>query len=71
MFTRGTRSFLAKFPGICDDCQDGFEREDEIAYNAANQLVHADPDDCNRPASTRSSDKVCGKCFLVHAGDCF
>lgn len=72
MFASGgtSRSFTARFPGICENCGDGFEKGDDVMYDG-DDLVHADPDDCVQLASTRSSDKVCGKCFLVHAGDCF
>lgn len=64
----GSRSFTARFPGICEECQEGFEKGDEVRYDG-DHLVHADPDDCEaaRPAPTAAP---CPECFMVHAGDC-
>lgn len=67
-FARGVHTFPARFPGICEDCQEGFEPGTEVRYDDGN-LVHADPDDCvSVPQATNSP---CTKCWLVHAGDCF
>lgn len=67
--SKTSRAFEAKFPGICEECQEGFERGEEVMY-AGDDLVHANTDECvtfqERPAK-----KPCGKCRLMHAGDCF
>lgn len=64
-----SRPFEARFPGICENCGDGFETGDSIMYEG-DDLVHADPDDC-RPAPPVRAIAPCSSCFLVHAGDCF
>ena len=64
-------SFPAKYPGTCDDCGGEFERGTEIRYSSSD-LVHADPEECSDTISLDSRPmKVCQKCFLVHAGECF
>lgn len=65
--SKSSRPFDASFPGICENCQEGFEAGAMVMYED-DDLVHADPDDCvrNLPAGA-----PCPECFLVHAGDCF
>jgi hypothetical protein len=71
MFERpsSSRSFPAKFPGICESCGEGFEVGEEVMFEG-DDLVHANPDACLR-FRDRPIQKPCSKCFLVHVGDCF
>ena len=66
--SRSSRPFEARFPGICEECQSGFEAGEQVRYED-DELVHADPDDC--VAITRSTEVPCKRCFLTHAGDGF
>lgn len=67
--SRSSRPFAARFPGICENCGDGFEKGDEVMYDD-DELVHADPDDCVR-VSDYKPPLACTECNLVHAGGCF
>jgi hypothetical protein len=62
-----SRTFEAKFPGLCEDCGGGFEAGDEVRYQG-DDLVHADPDGCE--AMKPVTGAPCPECFMVHAGDC-
>lgn len=66
--SKSSRPFEARFPGICETCQEGFEKGDQVMYED-DDLVHADPDDCIVVRSTEGLP--CIECFLVHAGECF
>ena len=72
MFEQPSKSsspFTARFPGICENCQESFEVGTEVMYDGSD-LVHADDGDCLR-FRDRPIQKPCSKCFLVHAGECF
>jgi hypothetical protein len=70
MFQRPvSRQFTARFPGICENCQEGFEAGEEVMYEDSD-LVHADPDGCLR-FHDRPIQRPCPQCFLVHNGGCF
>lgn len=64
-----SRAFEAKYPGMCENCDSNFEVGTSVMFEGQ-RVVHADADECvSLPA--RPDKKPCGKCFLVHAGDCF
>jgi hypothetical protein len=71
MFQSGARKtsrpFTAKFGGTCASCQDDIEAGDEVMFDD-DELIHAD---CTEVPVRHTAMKVCQKCFLVHAGDCF
>ena len=66
---QNSRPFEARFPGICESCQEGFEKGEMVMYED-DSLVHADPDDCEAMPKHRRGEAVCPECFMVHAGDC-
>lgn len=66
---QSSRPFTARFPGICETCGDGFEQGEQVMYDG-DDLVHADPDDCIAPITSRT-EVSCKRCFVTHAGDCF
>lgn len=67
--SKSSRPFEAKFPGVCENCGDGFEVGEEVMFEGSD-LVHANTGECSR-FQERPVRKPCGKCFLVHAGECF
>lgn len=67
---RGSHPFSAKYPGTCEDCQERFEVGEMVMYSD-DALVHGDPEECTATGSIRTAVEPCGRCFLVHAGECF
>lgn len=65
--SKSSRPFEARFPGICEKCQEGFEKGEQVMYED-DDLVHADPDDCT---SSGPEGVPCPECWMVHAGECF
>ena len=65
--SKSSRTFTARFAGICAGCDEEFEAGSEVMYEE-DQIVHADPSECIRIAQENAP---CPECFLVHAGDCF
>lgn len=62
-----SRTFTAKFNGECASCDSVIYAGDEVMFDD-NKLVHAECDELPEPPKAQPP---CGKCFLVHAGDCF
>jgi hypothetical protein len=61
----GPGQFHARYYGTCADCGGKIEPEQVITY-VGDDLVHVD---C-APRTVRES-KVCQRCFIAHAGECF
>jgi hypothetical protein len=64
-----SRSFEARYPGICETCGEDFEVGSSIMYDG-DDLIHADNSEC-MAFRDRPIRKPCTTCFLVHAGECF
>jgi hypothetical protein len=62
-----SRTFTAKYVGTCATCSDGFDVGDEVVFDD-DELIHVE---CIEVPTGQTSMKVCQKCFLAHAGDCF
>lgn len=61
-------SFEAKYPGRCAECDDRIEPGEQVTYSD-DELVHVA---CDRePQREDDPDEACGKCWLVHSGECF
>jgi hypothetical protein len=65
MFSSGG-VFEARYHGPCAECADRIEPGDDVVY-VADELVHLR---CSEQEK-RPQPKVCQRCFLAHAGDCF
>lgn len=70
--------FPAKYAGRCAACKHEFEPGTQIRYDEDEDIVHAFEDDCDNfgfrlsdmpPQEARN--RMCGSCFLVHAGECY
>jgi hypothetical protein len=61
-------SFIARFPGDCEHCEEPVEIGQEcvmLDYDKGLICHHRCPAPVQRPAVV-----VCPRCFLVHAGEC-
>lgn len=60
-------SFLAQYPGTCDDCGDPIVVGQELTYHADEpRPVHISCHGIDRLPST----PLCGQCFTYHNGEC-
>lgn len=69
---RGSRTFAARYGGTCAACDDAIEVDDEVRYDADDQLVH---DECGTARSVPrrqpiSPPRTCSTCGLQHVGEC-
>jgi hypothetical protein len=63
-------SFRARHPGMCQcGCERLFDRDTEVQYTEDRQIVIVGHDTDTEVISVRT--KVCTKCYLMHAGECF
>lgn len=61
-------TFAARYPGTCAD-GDTIEPGDEVTYISKGVIVHAKCSGAEHKPSRQ--EKMCGKCFMLHAGECF
>lgn len=64
-----SRTFLARYPGRCANCDEGIEVDDLLTY-ADDVVIHADCNEAPRP--DRKPTEVCPRCFIAKAlsGEC-
>ncbi len=62
-------TFEAKYPGRCANCDDNITPGDDVTYTPDDELVHAHCD--SEPRREDDPDEACGKCWLVHSGECW
>lgn len=66
-----SRPFQARFYGSCPVCGDDIDPGQLVRYEEDDQLVHAEPADCNADESTPPREQApCPSCWTVHAGEC-
>lgn len=61
-FGRNSTVFEARFPGICDECDERFDAGTSVRYSFGS-IVHGDPSEC-RPLPPASAAETCSKCFV-------
>lgn len=78
METQESHTFLAKFPGVCHNCDGKIIPGMLVKYDKESKLIMENcdeaPDDEEDPFSEEEKRKaraeMCRKCFLVHKGEC-
>lgn len=60
------RTFRARYPGRCGNCDEPIEPGDEVTY-VDEDVVHAD---CDTPEPTGRPTPVCPACHLTQPCDC-
>ena len=66
-------AFAARYPGSCAE-GDRIDIGDQVTYTLNGDLVHVSCDAVDAPSASTENVRtpaVCGRCFLVHRGDCF
>lgn len=63
-------AFEAKYEGICDVCGEKIKPGEQVQNATEAQRAAFPYEHVKCPDLDPNEGKVCGKCFLVHAGEC-
>lgn len=68
-------SFLASYPGACEAGDDQIRPGDRIVTDGFGyshlRCIQIDDEPATPPRRPPTTERKCGQCHLVHAGECF
>lgn len=60
-------TFIARYAGICANCEGRIEVGAECTYDLLDEVIHVR---CPDPLEIAAGEARCERCFCFHAGEC-